>query len=311
MKPTLRIKQLAVLLLAACLSITNLAHSAAPTVGREVSAASHGYNHNAVMSEDSKELLGLPNETPVFSNGFEQTFRDCPNCPLMANIPGGTFEMGDINGTGSPDELPVHPVTVPAFAIGVYEVTFDEWDACVAAGGCGGYSPSDEGWGRGTRPVINVSWDDAQAYIAWLNSTTGGGYRLPSESEWEYAARAGTTTEYWWGDEIGVNNANCYPGYCGDSFPNTAPAGSFAVNPFGLFDVHGNAFEWVEDCWNSNYDGAPLDGSPWLTGDCFPRVHRGGSWYSGTNFLRSATRNRYSTTFRRNDYGFRVAQDQN
>ena len=165
----------------------------------------------------------------------------------MVLIPGGAFRMGDLNGGGDIDETPVHSVTVPAFKLGKYEVTFAQWDACVADGGCNGYSPDDEGWGRGSRPVIHVTWDDAQSFISWLNAETGGNYRLPSEAEWEYAARAGSATKYSWGDDIGENRANCSKS-CGDRWANTAPVGSFSANAWGLHDMHGNIEEWVQDC---------------------------------------------------------------
>ena len=205
--------------------------------------------------------------------GEGQRFRDCPQCPEMVVVPGGQF--------GRP------------FAVGVYEVTFGEWDACVSGGGCGGHRPDDEGWGRGRQPVVNVSWEDAQAYVRWLSGKTGEQYRLPSEAEWEYVARAGTTTEYWWGDDVGRNRANCYG--CGSrwDYEQTAPVGSFAANPFGLHDVHGNVIEWVEDCWE---------------GICSRRVLRGGSWYLRPRDLRSALRYWNTTGFRLNYYGFRVAR---
>ncbi len=165
----------------------------------------------------------------------------------MIDIPGGTFRMGDLSGEGFYDELPVHSVTVPAFRLGKYEVTFAQWDACVADGGCGGFSPNDKGWGRGNRPVIWVSWDDAQSFIKWLNGKTGGNYRLPTEAEWEYAARAKSTTEYSWGNDIGSNRANCDDDECGDSYEYTAPVGSFPANAWGLHDMHGNVWEWVQE----------------------------------------------------------------
>ena len=207
------------------------------------------------------------------------------------------------------DEGPVHRVTISEpFAVGVYEVTFEEWDACVSGGGCGGYRP--EGWGRSSRPVINVSWDDAQAYVAWLSGKTGEAYRLLSESEWEYAARAGTTTRYHWGDDVGRNRANCVDDYCGDSWEFTAPVGSFGANGFGLHDILGNVREWVEDCWNGSYAGAPSDGSAWESGDCDRRVLRGGSWYDdGPWVLRAAGRDWNVTGDRYDGYGgFRVAR---
>ena len=166
-------------------------------------------------------------------------------------------------------------VTIPQpVALSVHEVTFEDYDRFTYPN-----KVDDEGWGRGRRPVINVSWDDAQDYVAWLSARTGGAYRLPSEAEWEYAARAGTTTKYSWGNEIGVNRANCGANRCGDQWEYTAPAGSFRPNAFGLFDMHGNVWEWVQDCWQASHAGAPVDGSERLSGDCAVRVLRGGSWF--------------------------------
>ena len=239
------------------------------------------------------------------------TFRDCPECPEMVVVPSGSFLMGSplVGRRYDRNESPVHPVTIGyRLAVGVNEVTFDEWDACVSDGGCGGYRPDDEGWGRGRRPVINVSWLDAQAYVAWLSRRTGKGYRLLSESEWEYVARAGTTTAYWWGDYICRNRASC--DVCGSrrDLAQTVPVGSFSANPFGLHDVHGNVHEWVEDCWNWSYDGAPADGSAWESGNCGRRVLRGGSWNLIPGNLRSAFRYRHSTGLRHVNAGIRVAR---
>ena len=228
----------------------------------------------------------------------------------MVDVPGGTFMMGDMSGAGWEDEKPVHSVRVPAFRLGKYEVTFAQWDACVVDGGCGGYVPDGEGWGRGDRPVINVSWDDARLFIQWLNSRTGGHYRLPSEAEWEYAARAGSSTKYSWGNSIGSNRANCNG--CGspwDDDDRTAPAGSFSANAWGLHDMHGNVWEWVEDCWNGSYAGAPSDGRAWTQGDCSPRVIRGGSWDYEPRYLRSASRNWFTRSYRYAYLGFRLVQD--
>ena len=228
----------------------------------------------------------------------------------MVYIPGGTFRMGDlsVSGVGGSDELPVHSVTVPSFWMGKHEVTFSQWDACVADGGCS-RRPGDSGFGRGNRPVIDVSWDDAQAFIAWLNARTDGGYRLPTESEWEYAARAGSEGLYTWGDEIGVNRANCDG--CGSQWDGdeTAPVGSFPANAWGLHDMHGNVWEWVEDCWNGSYEGAPGDGSAWLSGSCSQRVIRGGSWLDGPGTLRSSDRDWGIRSNRLNFLGFRLARD--
>ena len=237
-------------------------------------------------------------------------FRDCAGCPQMVVLPSGSFMMGSLSGEGFSDERPRHRVRIGyRFAVGVYEVTFAQWDACVSAGGCGGHRPDDSGWGRGNRPVRSVSWDDAQLYVRWLSERTGARYRLLSESEWEYVARAGTTTRYHWGDEIGHNRANCNG--CGSRWDDekTAPVGSFSANAWGLYDVHGNVWEWVGDCWNDSYTGAPADGSAWARGDCAKRVLRGGSWSLSPRSLRSAYRFRYSTGFRLNYFfGFRIAR---
>ena len=228
----------------------------------------------------------------------------------MVPIPGGSFRMGDLSGNGEDYEVPVHVVTIAPFEMGKHEVTFSQWDACVADGECP--RASDAGLGRGNRPVINVSWDDVQGFIAWLNARTGVDYRLPTESEWEYAARAGSESKYSWGDFIGSNRANCY-GYdeCGDRWEKTAPVGSFASNAWGLHDMHGNVDEWVEDCWNDSYVGAPGDGSAWRSGDCSRRVIRGGSWNTDYAWdLRSADRSWDARSSRNvNSVGFRVARD--
>ena len=209
-------------------------------------------------------------------------------------------------------ERPVHQVTIDEpFAVGVYEVTFAEWDACLVDGGCGGYdAPDDSGWGRCWRPVIDVSWDDAQEYVRWLSRTTGQEYRLLSEAEWEYVARAGTTTPYHTGETITTDEAN----FNGDTYRRqTIPVGSFAPNAFGLYDVHGNVREWVEDCWNDGYEGAPSDGSAWVSGDCGHRVLRGGAWSYYPRLLRSADRNRFDPGYRFNygRNGFRGARTLN
>ena len=232
-------------------------------------------------------------EAPL-PNPVGSTIRDCAECPEMVVVPAGSYPMGSPadERDRDADEGPVHRVTIDEpFAVGRYEVTFAQWDACHGAGGCS-HRPDDQGRGRGNRPVLGVSWDDAQEYARWLSGRTGWSYRLLSESEWEYAARARTTTRYWWGDDIGRNRANCDG--CGSRWDarQTAPVGSFSANPFGLHDVHGNVYEWVEDCRNPSYVGAPDDGSAWTSGDCDWRMRRGGSWDSGSlpRYLRSANR---------------------
>jgi formylglycine-generating enzyme required for sulfatase activity len=244
---------------------------------------------------------------------FRDTLRDGSPGPEMVSISRGEFRMGDIQGSGSAYERPVHSVRIPRpFAIGRYEVTFDEYDMFARL--TGRALPADEGWGRGRRPVINVSWKGAVAYAKWLSGQTGKRYRLPTEAEWEYAARAGTETTYWWGDEVGKNRANCEG--CGSEWDNkqTALVGSFAPNPWGLHDTVGNVWEWVQDCWHEGYASAPEDGSmPWETqaGDgCTRRVVRGGSWYFEPRYVRSAARSRYLPDYRLSYLGFRLARDE-
>jgi formylglycine-generating enzyme required for sulfatase activity len=236
--------------------------------------------------------------------------------------------MGSLKTESLGNEDPQHNVTIAKpFAVAKYELTFAEWDACVAHGDCVPHV-SDSGWGRGRQPAINVSWDDAQSYVAWLSRITGKEYRLLSEAEYEYAARAGTQTAYPWGNKIGKNNANC--SRCGSQWDNkqTAPVGSFAANGFGLYDMVGNVYEWVEDCYHDSYNGAPADGAAWTGGDCITfsadrekffmkagygknfvmRVIRGGSWDNDEAVLRSA--HRYMLTFDLRGYylGFRVGR---
>ena len=182
--------------------------------------------------------------------------------------------------------------------MGKYEATFAEWEACVAAGGCG-HRP--EGGGHANGPVVNVSWHDAKEYAAWLSRKTGKTYRLLSEAEWEYAARGGTRTRYAFGETITNTRAN----YGGGGM---LAAGSFPDNMFGLHDMHGNAWEWCEDNWHPNYEGAPHDGSVWRGGDRSLRVLRGGSWTNDAAHLRSASRNRFRPDIRYSDIGFRLAR---
>jgi formylglycine-generating enzyme required for sulfatase activity len=211
-------------------------------------------------------------------------FKDCDGCPQMVVLPAGEFTMGSPLSEAYRGAESQHRVTITTpFAVSKFEITFDEWDACVKGGGCGGYRPDDQNWGRGKRPVINISWDNAEAYVNWLRRMTGKNYRLLSESEWEYAARAGTTTPFSSGGKVTPNKAN-YDGSVDGTGPSkvnrqkTMPVGSFPANRFGLHDVHGNVSEWVADCWHDEYAAAPADGSPWVEGNCNGRVVRGGSW---------------------------------
>ncbi len=261
-------------------------------------------------------------------------FRDCPRCPEMVVVPAGRFVMGSpAQEKGRFDsEGPQHPVSLRAFALGKYPVTEEEFTLFLAATG---YQPApcnrllDKTWrspGNGVvfppgqadlprQPAVCVNWNDVQAYIAWLNGTIpvgAGVYRLPSEAEWEYAARAGTATARWWGEDLGAGNANCQG--CGSQWDNTliAPVGSFRANAFGLHDVLGNTWEWLADCWNETYAGAPADGSAWTKGDCSKRVMRGGSWSNLPAFIRSAARSRGDAGGADFDYssyvGFRLAK---
>jgi len=240
-----------------------------------------------------------------------ETFKDCPECPEMVGVPAGSFIMGSAESEEGRTrfEGSQHRVTFSRpFAVGKFPVTFDEWDACVADGGCDHYKPSDSNWGRGKRPVINVSWNDAQAYISWLKRKTGRNYHLLSEAQREYVTRAGTSSPYWWGSVISPSQANYDAGSRGEFNYQTAPVDSFQPNPWGLYQVHGNVWEWTEDCWNESYEGAPTDGSAWTSGDCNSRIVRGGSWEAQPRYLRSALRNLYIAVNRNPRYGFRVAR---
>ena len=252
---------------------------------------------------------------PIFSDRFEPFFQDCPDCPTMAWIRTGIFTQGspESEPASSSIERPQRQVSVPAFAMGQTAITFEQWDACVTDDGCT-HIPDDAGWGRGERPVINVSWDDAQQYVAWLSTRTAHDYRLPSESEMEYTTRAGTIGRFNTGDCISSSQANFNGNVPAQGCPagivrsQTVPVASFASNAFGLHDTHGNGAEWVQDCWNANYEGAPTDGSAWMSGDCSRAMLRGGSWFNGGNELRSATRFLNDRSTRNNHIGFRVAR---
>ena len=274
----------------------------------------------AALRADPPGTSGRPPSRPAASadprpaRRVGERFRDCADCPELVVVPAGSFTMGSPSSEEgrNDDEGPQRRVTIPSpLAVGVYEVTFAEWDACVSGGGCGRYRPNDAGWGRGSRPVINVSWGDAQAYVDWLSRRTGASYRLLSESEWEYVARGGSRTAYWWGHSVGRSLANCDG--CGSRWDTeqTSPVGSFEANGFGLHDVSGNVYEWVRDCWHGDYVGAPTDGSARIRNSgggafCTARVVRGGSWDIDPRHLRSATRGRLVPNFRVVNGGFRV-----
>jgi formylglycine-generating enzyme required for sulfatase activity len=231
------------------------------------------------------------------------TFKDCDDCPEMVVIPLGTFLMGSKDDPfaktpPSKDEQPQHLVSIRSFSIGKYEVTQEQWYSLM------GNTPSNFK-GR-TLPVEQVSWNDTQEFIQKLNAKTGKTYRLPTEAEWEYAARAGSQTEFSFGDN--ESELGKYSWFYSNSSNQTHPVGEKQPNAFGLFDMHGNVWEWTQDCWNENYVGAPNDGSAWTQGDCSRRVLRGGSWNYNPQVLRSAFRGRFTTAFRNDNVGFRVAR---
>lgn len=226
--------------------------------------------------------------------------------PEMVVIPQGSFTMGGRLPLKR-EEQPRHEVTVPAFAAGRYEVTFAEYDRFARA--TGRPLPPANGLDRETRPVTGVSWDDAYAYANWLSAQTGEKYRLPSEAEWEYMARAGTTREYWWGRDIGRENAHCFDCQSGLHPRQPAKVGFFDANPFGLYDTAGNVAEWVRDCWHPDYLGAPSDGSVWEGGDCTQRVVRGGSFSNASSALRSAARDKLPGNKGYDNVGIRLARD--
>jgi len=236
----------------------------------------------------------------------QAAIRDCPQCPEIVLIAAGAFEMGSTEMFDF--EAPVHQVSIrKPFYIGRREVTFEEWDVCIAEGGCK-QRPDDRGMGRARRPAIDLDWDDAKGYTAWLSQKTGHTYRLPSESEWEYVARAGSTTTYPWGKTVDKDKANCI-GCTTDPLKKAVDTGSFKPNAFGIYDMTGNAAEWVEDCWNDNYRGAPADGSAWTKPQCRERVLRGGSFNNDPRYLRSAARFKYDHDVRFYTNGFRVVRE--
>lgn len=239
---------------------------------------------------------------------FQDHFGEGQHAPPMTVLPAGSFLMGDLDNRGDDNERPVREVTISRpFALSRHEVTFAEYDQFAQT--TGRRLPSDEGWGRGSRPVVNVSWHDAVAYTRWLAQQTGHPYRLPTEAEWEYAARAGTDTSYWWGNELLDGYAVCDE--CGSEWDGerTAPVGQFPANPWGLFDMHGNVDEWVQDCYEDSYIGAPADGSARTRAGCTHQVMRGGSWFDIPRVIRSSSRYRHPANASRNTWGFRVALD--
>lgn len=271
-------------------------------------------NNAPVMSLDNSESVDKPTvekppkmEQPDMEaiKMYRDQLKDGQG-PLMVELPGGTFNMGSKNSLPYQDERPQHEVTLEKFSISQYEVTFEEYDWFAWA--TGRKLPNDRGWGRGKRPVINVSWYDAVEYAKWLSSQTNYNYRLPSEREWEYAATAGTQTLYWWGYKLEKNKANC--GICGSPWDGkkTAPVGSFLPNSFGIYDTIGNVMEWTMSCFHPSYQGAPSTGQLWEGGDCSKRVVRSSSFKSYENSLRTTKRQNFSPETRIETLGFRVVR---
>lgn len=244
----------------------------------------------------------MPADHPAFS-----TFTDCEGCPEMVAIPPGPTMIGALRSEkgSQSDERPAVPVEIrQAFALSAHEITFEQWQQCVDHGGCRGYQPDDEGWGRGERPVIFVSWDQAQEFAAWLSAKTGRAYRLPTEAEWEYACRAGAVSRYAFGDTASAEQINF-----GRNKGGTVPVGQYPHNAWGLFDMHGNVWEWVEDVWNSGHRGRPEDQRVRLDGpEPDTRTVRGGSWDDPQHRVTCASRNRKDRDQRENEIGFRVAR---
>jgi formylglycine-generating enzyme required for sulfatase activity len=253
-------------------------------------------------------VLTIEQETEKASKPGSE-FTECASaCPAMIVVPAGRFNMGSpaTEADRSPNEGPQHEVTIAKpFAVGRTEVTFAQWDSCVAAGAC--RKLGDNAWGRGDRPVINVGWSDAVQYVEWLARTTGKPYRLLSEAEWEYAARAGTTTRFSFGDDD--SKLDRYGWYFKNSDRKTQPVGSKTANGFGLYDMHGNVYEWVADPWHENYENAPSDGSVWGNNPVPNRhVARSGSWYFDAKALRSASRVGPPSNLQDGNVGLRVAR---
>lgn len=247
-----------------------------------------------------------PQPAPATPSTAGHEIKDCVACPALIEVTPGSFTMG--NNKNDPSEKPAHVVTIAhAFALGKYPVTIAQWNACVAAGACQRLTDITDH--DQNTPAHNLSWDDAQQYVKWLTKASGKAYRLPTEAEWEYAARGGTATRYWWGDQMSQGKANCKD--CGQPWRADGPnaVGSFAANPLGFYDMGGGVWEWVGDCWHSSYKNAPVDGRAWNQPYCEARVIRGGSWLDGHDYMLSSTRFKYDQSVRYTANGFRVARE--
>jgi len=275
-----------------------------------IAALAQTFTYRIECHGKSRQLKSSSGVNPPVAQPSTRLPKDCDVCPEMVVISAGTFTMGS-RETGAQwlDSRPLRPVTIARdFSIGKYEVTFDEWDACTREGGCG--HADDRGWGRGRMPVISISWDDANQYVQWLARKTKKSYRLLTEAEWEFSARAGTNTKYSFGESISPSMANYRePGVVlVEQEVQTAKVGSYPANGFGLHEMHGNVWEWTQDCWLAGYSGAPTDGRARESGACTHRVLRGGAWSSTSENLASAVRSFDKSSSRHAAYGLRVAR---
>ena len=261
------------------------------------------FNSNFPMTLQSVLLASVV----TISVHASSTLRDCEDCPEMVIVPAGVFQMGNLSGNGLENENPPREVSIDSpFAVSISEITYAEWDACVKDEGCT-HVPSDDNWGRCKRAVGYVSWLDANEFVEWISEKSGHRYRLLSEAEWEYMARAGTSKEYPWGDEFEKGKAVCLS--CGVGSVMTIEVSQLPPNGFGIYDTVGSQKEWVQDCWNNDHESAPANSVARTDGDCNRRVVKGGSWYDTARFIRSASRAGPPIKSREDVIGFRVARD--
>ena len=289
---------------------TELVESTAQTIEAELEAEPEPLPEPEPMVEPEPEPVVEAEPEPVYvskANVFRDRLKSGGNGPTMIKVPAGTYRMGGPSAIVSSDEVPRREVTVPSFMVSTYEITFAEYYRFADA--TGRRKPKNSGWDIKTHPVVDVSWDDALAYTRWLGKQTGMRYRLLSEAEWEYVARAGTTASFWWGIKVGQGNAHCFD--CKSDFSTSKPAkvGTYKPNLFGIYDTAGNVYEWVHDCYHRNYKDAPTDGSVWEGGDCDVRIVRGGAYRSPANSMRAENREKFKSGKGQYNVGIRVARD--